>query len=195
MLRIFSLSEKWSIVFNSPGTFKGHSVFELFWKFRKFVLGLGLWFVKNVHSIENLSKSTIIKLVKSKLVFLVKSFQRPLSTLLAYAAAGQNHLVVKLMDMPEVKFIASPTILSYRVAIWQMAMELVVYQFMENSLMMKISIYTIMGQVGSQWQMLAKVRTLPLKHLRLKISVEWPEYGVSIKKSISDIKMFVYSCI
>ena len=133
--------------------------------------------------------------MKSKLVFLVKSFQRPLSTLLAYAAAGQNHLVVKLMDMPEVKFIASPTILSYRVAIWQMAMVLVVYQFMENSLMMKISIYTIMGQVGSQWQMLAKVRTLPLKHLRLKFSVDWPDYGVSIKKSISDIKMFVYSCI
>ena len=111
---------------------------------------------------ENLSKSTIIKLVKSKLVFLVKSFQRRLSTLLAYAAAGQNHLVVKLMDMPEAKFIELPTILSYRVEIWQMVMELGEYQFMANSLMMKISIYTIMGQVGSQWQMLAKVKTLLL---------------------------------
>jgi len=66
------------------------------------------------------------------------------------------------MDMPEVKFIELPTILSYRVAIWQMAMEPVEYQFMENSLMMKISIYTITGQVGSQWQMLAKVNTLLL---------------------------------
>lgn len=104
----------------------------------------------------------IIKLVKSKLVFLVKSFQRPLSTLLACVAVGQNHLAAKLMDMPEVKFIELPTILSYRVAIWQMAMELVEYQFMENSLMMKISIYTIMGRVGSQWRMLAKVKTLLL---------------------------------
>ena len=66
------------------------------------------------------------------------------------------------MDMPEVKFIELPTILSYRVEIWQMVMELGEYQFMANSLMMKISIYTIMGQVGSQWQMLAKVNTLLL---------------------------------
>ena len=66
------------------------------------------------------------------------------------------------MDMPEVKFIELPTILSYRVEIWQMVMELGEYQFMANSLMMKISIYTIMGQVGSQWQMLAKVKTLLL---------------------------------
>ena len=43
-----------------------------------------------------------------------------------------------------------------------MVMELGEYQFMANSLMMKISIYTIMGQVGSQWQMLAKVKTLLL---------------------------------
>ena len=111
---------------------------------------------------KNHSKSTIIKLAKSKSVFSVKSFQRPWWTLLAYVAVGQNHLVEKLMDMPEVKFIELPTTLSYRVEIWRMVMELVEYQFMENNLMMKISIYTIMGQVGSQWQMLAKVRTLSL---------------------------------